>query len=113
MNLTTYWNRIPPLFCVMIARNKGRPVPIKTIAASSGMSVARARWIYMQDSWDAVPIGEVERFAAACGVTTQTFRLQLKYLKRSLKRDCPFPHLQELRPSVLKTMTERVRKALA
>lgn len=111
-SITEHWNRIPPLFCVLIARRNGRALRLGQIAEAAGMSKQRAQWIYRQDSWDNVPVAEMDRFAAACGLTMQTFRRQLAYLKRTLQREYPLAHVETLPPAMLKRMTARVERAL-
>ena len=111
-SILEHWNRLPPLFCVLIARQGRKPMPLHLIAKRAGMSVQRAQWIYRQDSWARVPVEDMDRFASACGLTMRTFRRQMEYLKVTLKRPYPLSHIEGLRPSVLRNMTRRVTAAL-
>lgn len=111
-SITNHWNRIPPLFCVLIARENRKPMSLGLIAKRAGMSIQRAQWIYRQDGWDRVPMAEADAFAAACGLTMRTFRKQLDYLKTTLRRPNPLAHIEDVRPSTLRKITVRVKAAL-
>lgn len=107
-----HWNQIPPLFMVLIARENRRAIPLPEIAKRAGMSFQRAQWIYRQDTWDKVPVAEMDRFAAACGVTNRTFRRNLEYLRMTMRRPNPLAHIETKKPSTLRRMTRRVQEAL-
>ena len=111
-SITRHWNRIPPLFCVLIARENRKPVPLGVIAQRAGMSLQRAQWIYRQDSWDRVPMADAEQFAKACGLTMRNFSRQIAYLRTTLRRPNPLAHIEDVRPSTLKRITVRVKDAL-
>ena len=111
-SITRHWNRIPPLFCYLIARENRRPMPLGEIAKRAGMSLQRAQWIYRQDSWDRVPMRDAEQFARACGLTMRNFHRQIAYLKTTLRRPNPLAHIEDVRPSTLKRITVRVKAAL-
>lgn len=105
-------NRLPPLLCVLCAREKRRPVPMSVIAKRAGMSIQRAVWIYGQEWWDTVPISEVDRFMGACGVDQRNLRHHLRYLRTTIRADIPLAHVELLRRSTAKRMAERLQELL-
>lgn len=104
-------NQLPPLLCVLCARERGRkriPIPIKKIAQLASMTQQRAVWIYGQEWWDDVPVAEVDRFMRACGVTKTNLKAQLRYLRRTRAAGTPLAHVELLDRRTAKRMAERV-----
>lgn len=105
-------NRLPPLLCVLCARQNRAPITLKMISERSGMSLQRVVAIYGMDWWDSVPAGEMDRFREACGITRKNQRQHLRYLRETMKAGRPLAHLDNIRASTVKRMNERVRELM-
>lgn len=91
-------DRLPPFVCLLIARNKdGSPVGIKEVARRLGVTPYAARKVLRLQSWRSVPVGTVDQFRAACGVTPETERLQIAYLKRTMGLPTGLRHARHMR----------------
>ena len=102
-------NLLPPLLCVLVARENGRPIPLGVIAKRAGMSQQRAVHIYGLNWWRGVPIEQVDAFCLACGVTHKNRRQHLRYLRRTMTAKTPLAHIELLDPRVVKRMDKRLR----
>lgn len=110
-------NRLPPIWCLVLARRGRRPIPLAEIARLVGLSTQKtARWLGRM-TWDDVPLGLALRLRSACGVTEATERGQAQYLRRALATlkanpDAQvFRHLDRLTPNQkarLRKMQQRV-----
>lgn len=77
---------LPPKVCRLIARRLDHtrtPYTLTELAQRSGLSVKRIRWILRRDSFAAVPIGEVDAFRSACGITPRNQWKHECYLRRT------------------------------
>ena len=105
-------NRLPPLLCVLCARQNRAPITLKMISKRSGMSLQRVVAIYGMDWWDSVPAGEMDRFRGACGITRKNQRQHLRYLRETMQSNRPLAHLDGIRASTAKRMAERVKNLM-
>ena len=102
-------NRLPPLLCVLCARQNRAPITLKMISERSGMSLQRVVAIYGMDWWDSVPAGEMDRFREACGITRKNQRQHLRYLRETMKAGRPLAHLDGIRQSTARRLAGRVQ----
>lgn len=76
-------DRLPPNICRLIARDRRRPLTNDELAARSGLPVKRVVFIAKLKSWARVPVGQVDAFRSACGITPQNQSRHLFYLQRT------------------------------
>lgn len=103
---------ITPLVAVAIARRPGRRkecLYLKEIADKAGMSRQRAAWIFHQDNWERVPLGEVVRFLRGCGIELNELSRHVRYIRRTMESQDPLAHIELQRSGVLHTITKRLR----
>jgi len=82
MSLVLKLDRLPPNLVRVLARDGGRSLSNKDIAAMSGLSVKRIGQISKMKSWGRLQVSEVAAFAAACGVDLVNQSKTRKYLMR-------------------------------
>lgn len=119
MTLLAKLNRLPPVWCLVIARRGRRPVPLSEIARTVGLSTQKtARWLGRM-AWDNVPVGWVVRLREACGITEGNERLQAAYLRRALAalkanpRARVFRHLDRMTPNQRARLRKMQQRATA
>lgn len=78
-------NQLPPFICRILARRKGawQAMSLRDIADASGIPKSRVALIAVMKTWDEVPLSQVERFSAACGVDLMHPCRHKKWLRES------------------------------
>lgn len=91
---------LSPLACRMLARRrtdgiKMVPLTNEEIATTSGLPLAKVRWLMTKTSWTGVRITvyEVEAYLEGCGITPANISAQIRYVKRTAKKKIPMSHL--------------------
>lgn len=98
-SLLAMLDRLPPNICRLVARDHRRPLTNHQLAERSGLSIKKIVHISRQKSWTNVPVGQVDQFRTACGVTMQNLAAQLYYLRRTFDETAtikPLAHLDKL-----------------
>jgi hypothetical protein len=91
---------LSPLACRMLARRrtdgiKMVPLTNEEIATTSGLPLAKVRWLMTRKSWTGVRITvhELEAYLLGCGITPANISGHIRYIQRTAKKKIPMPHL--------------------
>lgn len=98
---TTFWEALqqfPPYRVRLLAKNGAVALSDADVAIASGLDINRVRQIKFMKSWDAVTVGELLRFTAACGFdpTRNKDRRRAYDYERSCQRNKnPYKYLRQ------------------
>lgn len=87
MTLVEKYDRFPPCLCRLIAKthNGRRWMGLRELAKRSGLSLTQVHRLSKLKSWATVPLEDVDKFAAACGVRWDRLRVARQFLRRRKK----------------------------
>jgi len=105
-------NQLPPFVCWLLARRNRRPITQAEIAKATGWSLKKVRRFCGLQSWDNVPLKDIDPFRMACGITIANERRHREYLKRTLDLERVtdgFTHFRK-RPKVAQRRVARLMR---
>lgn len=84
-SLIQHLDRLPPCLVRLVARRRGKRLPLHELVEISGLSYGAVQRLSLQTTWKNTPIWMVDAFCGACNVDLLRPRDTLKYLRRVLK----------------------------
>lgn len=85
MTLTETLDRLPPCLVRLVARRRGKRLPLHELVEISGLSYGAIQRLSLKRSWKDIPPAMIDAFCSACNVDLLHPRDTLKYLRRVLQ----------------------------
>ncbi len=85
MSLTEHLDRLPPCIVRLVARRRGKRLPLHELVERSGLAYGTIQRLSVKVTWADTPPRMIDAFCRACNVDIVHPRATLKYLRKVLR----------------------------